>query len=107
MRFKLGAMAPLFYFDVERYINLAVLLFFIIIGIWAFIHAALQRADAFSAVSSLKKNAWLGILGGLLVGGLLFRFLGLIIVMYIGIAAAAYYLLEVRTALRDVSEGNW
>jgi len=99
--------ASLFYRDVEYFLNLAVFFFAIVIMSWAFIHAALQRPDAFPAASSLKKNAWLGVLGGLLVGGVLFYYLGMFIVLYIGIAAAAYYLLEIRTAMKDVSEGPW
>lgn len=99
--------APIFYLTVEFYLNLAVLIFALVILAWAFIHAAMQRPDTFSAVSSLSKNTWLGILGGLLVGSLLFWFLSLQIVVYIGIAAAAYYLLETRTGIKDVSEGRW
>ncbi len=102
------AAAPIFYTAVEDYLNDAVFLFAIVILAWAFIHAAIQRADAFSAVSSLRKNAWLGILGGLLAATVLFRMLNaLLIVMYIGIAAATYYLLEVRRGIKDVSEGSW
>ncbi|WP_117208331.1 DUF2516 family protein [Allorhizocola rhizosphaerae] len=102
------AAVPLFYGWVEYYLDLGVFLFAIAVMAWAFIHAAMQRADAFSAVSSLRKNTWLGILGGLLVATLLFWFIGvLLIVMYIGIAAAAYYLLEVRRGIKDVSEGSW
>ena len=104
----LAADAPLFYRTVEFYLDRAVFYFAVVVIAWAFIHAAMQRADAFSAVSSLRKNSWLGILGGLLAATIVFYLVGfLVIVMYIGIAAAAYYLLEVRRGIKDVSEGSW
>lgn len=100
--------APIFYGLVESYIGLAVFVFSLVLMGWAFVHASLQPAGAFAAVGSLSKNAWLGILGGLLLATILFFFIGIfIIVMYIGIGAAAYYLLDTRRGLKDVSEGHW
>lgn len=105
MRSKLSIV---FYRDVEGYLDLATFLFALVLLGWAFVHAVMQRADAFSAVGALSKNAWLGILGGLMVGTIIF-FLALRfqIVMYVGIGAAAYYLLETRRGIKDVSEGPW
>jgi hypothetical protein len=74
----------------------------------------LQRPDAFTAVGRLTKPAWLGILGSLLfIVGLFIAILspddpGLLrIFMWIGIGAAAYYLLETRRAIKDIAEGHW
>lgn len=104
-------MAFAFHHQVEGYLDLAVLLFALIIMIWAFIHAALQRADAFTAVGSLRKNGWLGVLGGLFVAALLFNLviqtLFSRMILYIGIGAAAYYLLDIRRGIKDVHEGPW
>jgi len=106
------AAVPKFYGYVEYYLDRAIMLFTLVILAWAFIHALTQRADAFTAVGTLSKAAWLGILGalffivglfvGLLGGGGLLR-----LFMWIGIGAAAYYLLETRRGIKDVSEGPW
>lgn len=103
---------PGFYDDVEFWLDRLIVLFALVILAWAFIHALVQRADAFSAVGTLSKPAWLGILGALLfIVGLFIGILGggglLRIFMWIGIGAAAYYLLDTRRGIKDASEGPW
>lgn len=105
------ANVPGFYDNVEYILDRAIMFFTLIILLWAFIHALLQRVDAFTAIGGLSKPAWLLILGALfLIVGL---FVGLYpspwmnLFMYIGIGAAAYYLLETRRGIRDAAEGPW
>ena len=103
---------PGFYDDVEFWLDRAIVLFALAILAWAFIHALMQRADAFTAVGTLSKPAWLGILGALLfITGLFIGILGggglLRIFMWIGIGAAAFYLLETRRGIKDAAEGPW
>jgi hypothetical protein len=107
---RLGA--PGFYDDVEYYLDRVIVLFALIILAWAFIHALRQRADAFSAVGTLSKPAWLGILGALFfIVGLFMGILdqgGLLrIFLWLGLGAAAFYLLETRRGIKDASEGPW
>src|ERR687894_34981 len=93
-----AAAGPIFYDSVERVLERVITFFAIIILGWAFIHALMQRTDAFTAVGTLSKPAWLGILGALLfIVGLFMGILqqgGLLrIFMWIGLGAAAFYLL--------------
>jgi hypothetical protein len=76
------------------------------VGLFAFIHAALQRADAYTAADKLTKPAWLGITGGatallllnLLGGGQLLFYL-------IGLVAVLVYLVDVKPAVTEVQRG--
>ena len=78
------------------------------VGIFAFVHATLQRADAYTAADKLTKPGWVLILvvfslSQLFQGWL--SFFGLI-----GIVAAAVYLVDARPALRAASgrgRGGW
>lgn len=90
-------------------------LFALVIGLVALIHCALQRADAFPAIGTLQKPAWLAILGiatflvlcvalptaggGATPFSLMFKL--------VAIGAAALYLLDVRPGIRDISNGRW
>ncbi|MCX2933266.1 DUF2516 family protein [Mycobacterium sp. CVI_P3] len=68
------------------------------VTIYAFVHAAMQRPDAYTAAEKLTKPVWLVILG---IAGLLSLFLG---IMGVAIAAVAsgVYLVDVRPKLLDV-----
>lgn len=99
---------------VERAINNALTVFTGVIGLVALINCALQRSDAFPAIGTLQKPAWLAIIGvstfiALCLGfqametgretfGMLFKLIAL--------GAAALYLLDVRPGLRDISNGR-
>ena len=80
----------------------------LVLGLTAFIHCLTQRADAFPAIGTLPKPAWLAIIGiftllgypGLGLGGTISLF-GLV-----GIAASLIYLLDVRVGLRDIADGK-
>jgi hypothetical protein len=70
--------------------------------VYAFIHAALQRKDAYTATGKLTKPVWLIILG---VAGLLsLPFLSPLSVMgpVIAACAAGVYLVDVRPKLLDI-----
>jgi hypothetical protein len=68
-------------------------------AVYAFIHAALQRQDAYTAVGKLTKPVWLLILGGSVLLGLLLRFpLGTSITAF----AAGVYLVDVRPKLLEI-----
>jgi hypothetical protein len=97
--------APLFYLDVRFVIDFALLVFALVIEGVAFVHCLTQRSDAFPAIGTLPKGAWLAILGIALLLTLLF-FGAVSIFGLIGIAAASVYLLDVRIGLRDLTDGK-
>ena len=66
--------------------------------VYAFVHAAMQRPDAYPAVDKLTKPVWLVILG---VAGLLVLVLG-IMGTAIGAVAAGIYLVDVRPKLLEI-----
>jgi Protein of unknown function (DUF2516) len=97
--------APIFFDDVRHYINLVLFFFSLVIEGVAFVHCLTQRADAFPAIGTLPKGAWLGIIGITLLLTVLF-FGPISLFGLIGITAAAIYLLDVRIGLRDVTDGH-
>jgi hypothetical protein len=97
--------APIFFDDVEYVVRLILLVLAVVLEGLAFVHALTQRSDAFPAIGTLPKGAWLAILGVCLALTLL-GFGVLSIFGLIGIAAALIYLLDVRAGLRDLSDGR-
>jgi len=99
----------IFYQAVTNYLMVAILIVMVVIEIWALINCLIQRADAFPVVGSLSKNAWVGILLGSVVATILCTFSPLQILAFVAITAAAVYMLDVRPALRDATNGsgNW
>jgi hypothetical protein len=103
-------------------INIALALFTLVLGVVAFINCTTQRSDAFPAIGTLQKPAWLAIIGGatliaLLTSGALSgdpavaergQTFGMLFQL-IAIGASALYLLDVRRGLKDISDGrgNW
>jgi hypothetical protein len=76
------------------------------VGIFAFIHAALQRGDAYTAADKLTKPAWLGITGGacaLLLLNLVVP--GSMLFYLIGLVAVLVYLVDVKPAVTEVQRG--
>ncbi|MGV0624333.1 DUF2516 family protein [Mycolicibacter minnesotensis] len=67
-------------------------------SVYAFVHAAMQRADAYTATDKLTKPVWLVILG---VGGLMALLLQ-VMGMAIAACAAGVYLVDVRPRLLEV-----
>lgn len=76
------------------------------VGVYAFVHAALQRADAYQVADKLTKPAWLGITGvgaGALAlavygGGTIFFLAGLVAVLV--------YIVDVRPAIAEIQRGQ-
>ncbi|MDG4768218.1 DUF2516 family protein [Solwaraspora sp. WMMD406] len=99
----MGSAAPIFYNDVRYVLDLAVFVFALVVQAVALVHCVTQRSDAFPAIGTLPKGAWLAILGVCLLLTLLFQvsLFGLI-----GIAAGLVYLLDVRVGLRDITDGK-
>ncbi|WP_067508920.1 DUF2516 family protein [Actinoplanes sp. TFC3] len=98
--------APLFFRDVQFYLDVLVLIGSIVVQIVAFVHCVTQRGDGFQAIGTLPKGAWLGILAVCVLLTLLGRGGGTGIFSLIGVAAALIYLLDVRPGLRDLSDGK-
>jgi len=70
--------------------------------VYAFVHAAMQRSDAYTAAGKLTKPVWLVILG---VSALLsFPYLGLLSIMgpIIAACAAGVYVVDVRPKLLEI-----
>ena len=80
-------------------------LFALVLGLVAFVHCALQRADAFPAIGTLQKPAWLALIG---VTTLLAWFGrgGFLLFTLIALGAAAFYLLDVRAGLKGLTDGR-
>ncbi|MGW5644123.1 DUF2516 family protein [Saccharopolyspora sp. NPDC003752] len=77
------------------------------VGVFAFVHAASQRADAFTAVDKLNKLAWMGITGvAALV--LIFSTLGPFTIIWIaGLVASLVYIVDVRPKVKEVQGRSW
>jgi hypothetical protein len=68
------------------------------VTVYAFVHAALQRSDAYTAAEKLTKPVWLVILGVAILLALVTGILG----VSIAACAAGVYLVDVRPKLLDV-----
>lgn len=77
------------------------------VGVFAFVHASLQRADAYTAVGKLTKPAWMGITG---VSAVLLIFMrqGPFSIIWIApLVAVLVYLVDVRPKVREVQGKSW
>jgi Protein of unknown function (DUF2516) len=95
--------------DVLRHLDLyvvyAIWLVGIPVGVYAFVHALLQRAEAFTAADKLTKPAWLGITGVAALVLVLFR--GPTTFLWLpGIIAALVYIVDVRPRVIEVQRGQ-
>ena len=70
----------------------------VVTAVYAFVHAALQRSDAYTAADKLTKPVWLVILGA---GVLLALVLGITGVA-IAAVAAGVYLVDVRPKILEI-----
>jgi Protein of unknown function (DUF2516) len=70
----------------------------VVTAVYAFVHAALQRPDAYTAADKLTKPVWLVILG---VGVLLALVLGITGVA-IAAVAAGVYMVDVRPKILEI-----
>jgi len=100
--------AVAFAFEVRFLVYLVITLGAALLSVIALTHCAVQKPDAFNAVGTLSKGAWLGILAVSLALTLLFvqrPGSGLIFTL-VTIAAALVYLLDVRTGFKDLRGGG-
>ncbi|UQX12947.1 DUF2516 family protein [Candidatus Mycobacterium methanotrophicum] len=66
--------------------------------VYAFVHAAMQRPDAYTAADKMTKPVWLVILGVAIPLAYLLQVLG----MAIAACAAGVYLVDVRPKLLEI-----
>jgi hypothetical protein len=103
----MGTTALIFYDNIVNTVTVLLTIFALVIEGIAFVHCVTQRSDAFPAIGTIPKGAWLAILGVCLLltltgfGGGVISIFGLI-----GIAAALIYLLDVWAGLRDLTDGK-
>lgn len=97
--------SPQFHYNVVFVLDLLVLIVAIVLGAVAFVHCLTQRADAFPAIGTLPKGAWLAIIGVFMLLSLL---IGLQYVLFpmVLIGSGMIYMLDVRVGLRDLSDGK-
>lgn len=81
---------------------LVLLVAVLVTAVYAFVHAALQRPDAYTAADKLTKPVWLVILGAAVaLASILYPVLGVL-----GMAMSAYasgvYLVDVRPKLLEI-----
>jgi hypothetical protein len=95
---------PMFAFAIQSWVELLLFIFSLLIAVAAFGHCLLQRSDAFSAINTLPKGAWLAMLGGSMVVTLIGRTVP--ILWLVALVISAVYLLDVRPALRDAIDGR-
>lgn len=77
------------------------------VGIFAFIHALMQRPDAYTAIDRMTKGAWVGITGGGTLALLVFWLSGFGLMFWLaGLVATLVYIVDVRPRLIEVQRGG-
>jgi hypothetical protein len=71
-------------------------------SVYAFVHAALQRSDAYTAAEKLSKPAWLAILGGAVALTSILGFIWGVMGVVLAAVATGVYLVDVRPKLLEV-----
>ncbi len=81
---------------------LALLVAVFVMAVYAFVHAALQRPDAYTAADKLTKPVWLLILGvAVAMTSILYPVFG-VLGLVIAACAAGVYLVDVRPKLLEI-----
>ena len=73
-----------------------------VVTLYALVHAAMQRPDAYTAAEKLTKPAWLGILGVSLALVSILSFIFGVLGVVIAACAAGIYLVDVRPKLLEI-----
>ncbi|MGH3450057.1 MAG: DUF2516 family protein [Haloechinothrix sp.] len=77
------------------------------VGVFAFVHAVVQRADAYAAADRMTKPAWAGITGAGTLALLLFGPNNFGMLFWIaGLVAVLVYIVDVRPKLIEVQRGG-
>jgi 4-amino-4-deoxy-L-arabinose transferase-like glycosyltransferase len=74
----------------------------LVTSVYAFVHAALQRPDAYTAADKMTKPVWLIILGVSVALTSILGFVFGVLGMAIAACAAGVYLVDVRPKLLDI-----
>lgn len=74
----------------------------LVTAVYAFVHAALQRPDAYTAAEKLTKPAWLAILGGAVALASILSYILGVFGMAAAACAAGVYLVDVRPKLLEI-----
>lgn len=81
---------------------LVLLVAVLVTAVYAFVHAALQRLDAYTAADKLTKPVWLVILGAAVaLASILYPVLG-VLGMAMSACASGVYLVDVRPKLLEI-----
>lgn len=81
---------------------LVLLVAVLVTAVYAFVHAALQRPDAYTAADKLTKPVWLVILGAAVaLASMLYPVLG-VLGMAMSACASGVYLVDVRPKLLEI-----
>lgn len=70
----------------------------LVAAVYAFVHAAIQRADAYTAAGKLTKPLWLVILGAAVLLALVLGITG----VAVAAVAAGVYLVDVRPKILEI-----
>lgn len=77
------------------------------VGLYAFVHALMQRADAFTAANKLTKPSWLAITGGATIAVGFFDLTSIGSFFWIaGLVAALVYIVDVKPKLIELQRGS-
>ncbi len=87
-------------------VNLAITGLTLLVELFAFVHCIFQRGDAFPAVGTLPKGLWLALTGGAAVLTLALGLSPMGLIGMIGLIAGLVYVLDVRPALKDATDGS-
>lgn len=79
-------------------------------ALYAFIHAATQRSDAFTAADRRTKRFWMMVTGGATLGCALAAYSGAGFILWIvwiaGLVAALVYIVDVKPRVIEVQRGH-
>jgi 4-amino-4-deoxy-L-arabinose transferase-like glycosyltransferase len=96
---------PAYPYDVNHLVDMVMLVLWVAVlvtTVYAFVHAALQRPDAYTAAEKLTKPVWLVILGVAVAAiSILYPFFQILGIV-IAACAAGVYLVDVRPKLLEI-----
>jgi hypothetical protein len=97
------------WYTLDEWVLFGVWLLAIPVGGYAFVHALMQRRDAFTAADKLTKPAWLGITGASLLVLIVFQYgprSSGALFWIAGLVAVLVYIVDVRPAVAHVQGGG-
>jgi TM2 domain-containing membrane protein YozV len=77
------------------------------VGLFAFIHAGLQKGEAFTAANKRTKPFWMAVTGGSTLACALFHFYDYTLMFWIaGLVAILVYIVDVKPKVVEVQRGS-